>query len=267
MKLIFGIACTLLLFIHPLSSQPISDIVTPKIVKQKSILEYPPVAERDIMWKKYIWRILDVRERMNLKFAYFKRPFFQIISEAAQKGELATYDVEDDQFSYSLSATELSEILYERDTVEIMDQDQNISFVPIENGINSEAVKRYRIKEVWYFDSHYSVLKVRILGIAPLIEVFDEAGNFKYERPLFWIAYNELRPILAREPIHNEFNDASTITWEDCLERRDFASTIIKKSNVHDRKIEDYLTGVDRLLEAEKIRMEIFNFEHDLWSY
>ena len=62
-------------------------------------------------------------------------------------------------------------------------------------------------------------------------------------------------------------NDASPITWEDLFEMRFFSSYIFKESNVHDRRIEDYLTGVDQLLEADKIKQEIFNYEHDLWSY
>lgn len=48
---------------------------------------------------------------------------------------------------------------------------------------------------------------------------------------------------------------------------RHFSNYVTKQSNVYDRRIEDYLTGVDMLLEADKIRLDIFNFEHDLWSY
>jgi hypothetical protein len=48
---------------------------------------------------------------------------------------------------------------------------------------------------------------------------------------------------------------------------RFFASYIYKESNVRDRRLQDYLTGIDLLLEADKIKQEIFNFEHDLWSY
>jgi hypothetical protein len=46
-----------------------------------------------------------------------------------------------------------------------------------------------------------------------------------------------------------------------------FDSYIIKEENVYDRKINQYSTGVDALLEAERIKMDIFNFEHDLWEY
>ena len=48
---------------------------------------------------------------------------------------------------------------------------------------------------------------------------------------------------------------------------RMFASTIYKASNLQDTKITDQYAGVDALLEAGKINQELFNFEHDLWSY
>jgi hypothetical protein len=34
-----------------------------------------------------------------------------------------------------------------------------------------------------------------------------------------------------------------------------------------DRKINEYMVGLDALLEAERIKTEIFNIEHDLWEY
>ena len=34
-----------------------------------------------------------------------------------------------------------------------------------------------------------------------------------------------------------------------------------------DRKLNEYMVGLDALLEAESIKAEIFNFEHDLWEY
>ena len=46
-----------------------------------------------------------------------------------------------------------------------------------------------------------------------------------------------------------------------------FGSTITKESGVMDRKINEYMIGLDALLEAEKIKTEIFNIEHDLWEY
>jgi hypothetical protein len=43
-------------------------------------------------------------------------------------------------------------------------------------------------------------------------------------------------------------------------------------SNVNDMRVKDYFEtsenpGIDMLLESQRIKDELFNFEHDLWSY
>ena len=84
---------------------------------------------------------------------------------------------------------------------------------------------------------------------------------------MFWAYYPECREILARHKVFMEGNDASLITWEDLFEMRFFSSYVYKESNVHDLRLQDYLSGVDLLLASDKIKNEIFNYEHDLWSY
>ena len=83
---------------------------------------------------------------------------------------------------------------------------------------------------------------------------------------MFWTYYPELRQILAHKEAYNDFNDNARMSWEDIFEMRFFSSYIYKRSNVKDYRIEDTYSGVDALLEADKIKNEIFDFEHDLWS-
>ena len=84
---------------------------------------------------------------------------------------------------------------------------------------------------------------------------------------MFWAYYPELRPVLAKYQVFNNQNDATTTSWEDILEMRFFSSYIYKESNVHDRRVQDYVTGVDALIESDNIKNKIFTFEHDLWSF
>ncbi|MEL6943717.1 MAG: gliding motility protein GldN, partial [Bacteroidota bacterium] len=128
--------------------------------------------------------------------------------------------------------------------------------------------KRFRLKEVWFFDEASSSMQVRIIGVAPIIEVLDEIGNFKYEYPMYWLYYPQLRQFLAQEQAPHFDNDAHPMTWEDILEMRYFSSYIYKASNIRDERIKDYIAGgMDQLLEAEKIEHSLFNLEQDLWSY
>ena len=62
-------------------------------------------------------------------------------------------------------------------------------------------------------------------------------------------------------------NNAERRTYDDIFWKRMFGSTITKESSVMDRKINEYMVGLDALLEAERIKTEIFNMEHDLWEY
>ena len=49
--------------------------------------------------------------------------------------------------------------------------------------------------------------------------------------------------------------------------KRQFASSVKKESNVYDRNIENYSKGIDALLESDRIKGDIFRFEHDLWQF
>jgi gliding motility associated protien GldN len=257
-----------LIFESTQPNAPMDDVVERKLNEQKRVLPYAPQREGDIFWEKRIWRIIDTREKMNLPFRYPEKPLVSILIDGIKSGEITAYSPIDDKFSTQLNSEELSLQIYRRDTFRVVDPvTLEETLTVAEDDFNPDNVKRFRLKEIWYFDTNTSTLKVRILGIAPLVEEYDRFGNFRHEKPLFWVHYPSSREILARHIVFNPWNDKSVMSWEDLLEMRFFSSYITKESNVHDRRLEDYLSGVDLLLESEKIRMEIFNFEHDLWSY
>ncbi len=252
------------------SDSPLDDVVKKDIMAERRVLAYQPIRESDIFWEKRIWRIIDVREKMNLPFAYPEEPFFKLLSDAATKGDLPVYAIDGtDKFNKRMSTDDVLSMLSKTDTVVTFDPETYEEKVQIvRNDINWEDVKRFRIKEVWFFDKETSTLQVRILGIAPLIDVKDNEGNFRFEKPMFWVYYPQARELFARHRVFTMGgNTNATISWEDLFEMRYFASYIYKESNVYDRKLEEYLSGVDLLMESEKIKNEIFNFEHDLWQY
>ncbi|MEM9886036.1 MAG: gliding motility protein GldN [Bacteroidota bacterium] len=253
----------------PDADRPLDDIVEKRLTTEKRVLPYETLREADIMWEKRIWRVIDIREKLNLPFAYPERPFISILMESAVSGEITVYSGEDDKFSNPLTPEEVASQGASTDTIITFDPETYEEKIKVvRNEINFEDVKRFRLKEVWFFDEESSTMKVRILGIAPILEERDENGNFKYEQAMFWAYYPDIRELLAREPAYTLGNDASPTTWEDIMEMRYFSSYIYKQSNVRNERIQDYISGsIDRLLEAEKIKQEIFNFEQDLWSY
>jgi gliding motility associated protien GldN len=135
----------------------------------------------------------------------------------------------------------------------------------IKEWILSEDIVQYRLKEEWFFDKQRSVMDVRILGIAPVIYEATKEGG-KYEE-LFWLYFPHLRYTLNNYFVYNDANDAQWMSFDDLFWKRKFSSTVYKESNAFDRKIESYRTGVEALLEAEKIKEEIRTIEHDVWSF
>lgn len=250
------------------TDKPLDGVYERKIIEETPPLKYDNIREADVFWEKRIWRVLDVREKMNKPFVYPEDPFINIILSAAKEEKITLYSTIDDKFSEALDPNEASTIGVSVDTIITFDPETfEEQLKVVRNELNWEDIKRFRIKEVWFFDEETSTMQVRILGIAPLREVYDDQGNFKYEQPMFWAYYPELRDVLARKAAFNPLNDATRMSWEDIFEMRYFSSYIYKESNVYDRRIQDYMTGVDILLEADKIKNEIFNFEHDLWSF
>lgn len=246
--------------------RPLDDIVENRSMQERMVLPYEPLRESDVFWKKKVWRVIDVREKMNHHFAYPVKPLITIMMEAAMRGDVRAYI--DDQWSAELTQTDISNKAASTDTITVFDPK---TYIPeqkvVVNDLNPEDIKRYRVKEVWYFDEETSQMKVRIIGIAPLKDVTDDSGNFLYEEPLLWIYYPDCRSYLAREMAYMNHNDASPISWEDIFEMRYFSSYIYKQSNVKDRRLKDYLSGADLLIEADNIKNEIFNYEQDFWSY
>jgi gliding motility associated protien GldN len=136
----------------------------------------------------------------------------------------------------------------------------------------SKDIVQYKIKEDWFFDKERSVLDVRILAIAPVvydIETNETTGqkSIKGLKDLFWLYFPHCRFVLNNYFVYNDKNDAQWMSFDDVFWKRRFNSTIYKSSNVYDRKVDSYRTGVDALMESEKIKEEIRTIEHDVWSF
>ena len=137
---------------------------------------------------------------------------------------------------------------------------------------NTSTITKWRIKEEVFFDKKRSVMKTRIIGLCPVVEDYSNASvinspvvdNFE----LFWIYYPAFREVLAKTNVLNiTKNDAQKRSFLDIFEKRMFSSRIIMESNIMNRRISDYMIGLDALLEGNRIQEEMFNIEHDLWEY
>jgi gliding motility associated protien GldN len=248
--------------------------------KTKKVVPYPFIREADVMWSRRIWQDIDVREKMNLPLYYpleeanGMKSLFDVIRDALLvEGSITAYSSgvtgQEDDFRTQLLVSDVKSILIKQDTSSTEDPDTGemveiVQTIPV----NAQDVTRYRIKEDWFFDKQRSERYMRIIGIAPMKERISEDGEptGAYEI-LFWLYFPECRYVFANWDSFNRFNDAERRSFDDLFQKRMFAGTIIKESNVYNRKLDDVYTGLDALLKAEEIKDELFNMEHDLWSF
>jgi len=136
---------------------------------------------------------------------------------------------------------------------------------------NSADIVQYRLKEDWFIDKQRSVLDQRIIAMAPVIykKEEDALGNSSISgtTELFWLYFPHCRFVFNNYFVYNDKNDSQWMSFDDVFWKRRFNSQIYKESNVYDREIESYRTGLDALHESESIKNEIRNIEHDIWSF
>lgn len=237
-------------------------------IKEKKILQYDHIREADVFWEKRVWRVIDTRQKMNLPFVYPKHPFIQVLLDIVTQHPNDAKIYMDDEFKQQVTLKEIQSQLGSVDTVQVFDPDKDEYIQKIvTNDFNWMNVSLFRLKEDWIFDEESSSMVARILGIGPIMDVIDENGNYRGQKAMFWAYYPTFRPFLINNEVFSPTNDAMKLTWDDIFEMRLFGSYIMKASNIQDRRIQEYAAGRDALLESDKVKKEIFEKEHNMWTY
>lgn len=281
---VFGISGMLMAQNTPGSLVPdneFPEVYVKEHVRNKEPVPYKYTREGDVMWSKVIYRLVDLRERMNFPYYY---PIDPIGDRMSLIDVMLTGIKEHNKRAFAAnSATE--EFV---DKLEINDIDKAMGAdtikVPVvmPNGTTQyqttvtepkkDEVKQLMIKEMWFFDRNYSKMDVRIIGICP-IRVYYKLLNGQptdqlVRKKTFWIYYPEYRDIFSQYEAYNLNNDAQRISYDDMLWQRRFSSIIVQTSNVYEnRRIAEYTAGLETLYESEKIKDWLFKMEHDLWEF
>ncbi len=259
-------------------------IYVKETIKEREPVPYPSLREADVMYSKRVWRVIDLREKLNFPL-YFpteemqdRKSLIQTLYRALEKGELVAYDADmDDEFTTTLSFKEC-ETKMGGGMIQIgqnEDGSPKMQYADPQWG----NIKELLVKEDWFFDRKYSRMECRIIGICPIrvyMKTINSADNQDEEVEgeltkvkTFWIYFPEARRVMAKTGAYSEHNDSQRFSYDDLFFFRRFSSYIIQEANVYNnRTISTYtLGGIPNMVESDRIKEDIFNQEHDLWEF
>jgi len=240
----------------------------------RRVIPYTSLREADVQWSKRVWRSIDMREKINqplyfpTEYVSSRISFLQVISKYIMTGEIIAFT--DEEFLGQMRTNDVKALLLKQgdstDLVQLTATGEEVHtkiLPPADSTWMFLAFRSLKIKEDWFFDKQKSVLEVRILGLG--IETFDEEKGLSLNR--FWVYFPNCRTFLAKHEVYNTKTDAERRTFDDIFWKRMFNSTITKETNVFDRQISEYAHGMDALLESERIKNDIFLYEHNMWHF
>jgi gliding motility associated protien GldN len=141
----------------------------------------------------------------------------------------------------------------------------------LKQDLTAQDVSQYKIKGYWYFDKRQSELKYRLLGICPVTpDVYTMNSEEKDYIELFWVFFPAARDVLHEAKAFNDKNSAMPISFDQILNSRRFNSVIYQEENVYgDRTIVSYMkdNAQNQLIEADRVKEKIRDFEENMWNY
>ncbi|WP_034919206.1 gliding motility protein GldN [Gillisia sp. CAL575] len=254
------------------------------VKKESKPLPYGFVDDRDVLWSKNTWEIIDLDERVNFPMYYpidtnnigsNRRSLYDVLMTGIKSGKIKNIYA-DSYFNEKRTLSDISAAISKVDTTDLGVEQYNAGeeidqqFID-RRDITSADIAEYHIRGMWYFDKRMAELKYRILGIAPVapdVNFIDDETPDLVE--LFWVWFPDAREVLFDNNAFNGSNTAQSITFDHLLNARRFNAVIYKEDNVQgDREVDEYIAenAFMQLLESERIKEQIRNFESDMWNY
>ena len=259
-------------------------------------VELPVVNESDVIHIRIIWRRIELKEKINQKFYYpgTETPNRQSLASVLFNA-MQTVSVYDDEYegakgpnfkgtpfegAYTLIAyqdDDFKKPYHNIEDIPIFRTRTSLTGITDSLGrqtfdtlrIEPRDVLSYMLKEVWFFDAKRSVWDVRIMGICPEYRIKTSIGErpYEYYSQNVWFQFPQARYYLCNKICYNPHNDLEQWTYDDVFLMRMFNSYIVKETNLQDRMISEYARGMDAILESERIKKELIEYESNLWEY
>lgn len=247
-------------------------------------MPYGHVEDKDILWSKVVWEVIDLNERINQP--YYRTSdglltesisLYDALVEGIRTGKITeVYD--DEYFTTKMDYAQIVSRTEKKDTSQFYfemidngeDPDENLIF---NFQVSSGDVQMIKTKGMWYIDRRLGELKYRLLGLC-IMGPDAQALGTQYDDgtyvELFWIWYPDAREVLNNYTVFNPSNSLSSVSYDDLLNARRFNSVLYKAQTIYGiNPINEYIPrdSKGQLEESERIKASIIQIEADMWNY
>lgn len=282
MKLKYLIAiATLVLCSQAMMAQPKSRIQADADKKAETTLSERAKAQytaqmpvpTDVVWKRDIYRTLDLTKEKNASLYYPVEPLgdrvnlFTLIIRLVADGKVPAYEYRSDgnELFTEDNKYKVTEML---DKFYIYYERKNGKLDIADSDIPSGEVLSYFIKESSFYDQRTAVYQTRITAICPVLHRSGDFGDEVTKYPMFWLNYDDVSPYLGMAPLMtSSYNNVSNMSIDDYFVRGLYEGDIYKTANLQNRILAQYCPN-DTAMKAEqqRIEKELVTFENNLWG-
>ena len=249
------------------------------------------VHESYLLWKKTLWRRVDLGEKQNKPFFARNRELSKILIEGVEKGVLIPYlndSVNDDnvmsreEFLQRITQDEgeeedeFTDAGFVDDPFAVLDDDPFVVEEEEETGpqfIPKREFNIIEIREDLYFDRIHSRIYFDIQAISLYLpgDSFFNLGGF--EKPIasfrFIDLYNLFKSMPKEAIWFNETNIAQHKNLGDAFLLRLFKGLIVKIANADDIRVSELYANSKKngIMASVQVEQDLMEWESNLWEY
>ena len=245
-------------------------------LSERAKSQYPTTTTpEEVVWKRDIYRVLDLQKEKNASLYYPEQPIgesvnlFTFLFRHLIAGSINAYEYNLDGYE-NFTPENVANVRELLENYEIVHEFQGADSTIVVNpsDVPSNIVLSYYIKESYYYDQRRADFQQRVTAICPVMHSSGEYGNEVTKKPMFWLKYDEIAPLLTQQTImSSSYNNVSTMTFDDYFTKHCYDGEIYKTVNMRNLAIAQYCkdsTAVKK--EQEKIEKQLTDVRTGIWE-
>ena len=230
-------------------------------------------APSDVVWKRDIYRTLDMTKEKNAALYYPVEPLgdrvnlFTLIIRLVADGKVPAYEYRSDGNELFTEANKYKvKDMLEKFYIYYEEKDGHLTIN--DSDIPSGEVLSYFIKESSFYDQRTATYTTRVTAICPVLHRSGDFGSDVTKYPMFWLNYDEISPYLGMTPLMtSSYNNVSNMSVDDYFVRSLYEGDIYKTANLQNKLLAQYCpTDTAMKAEQQRIEKELVTFENKLWG-